>query len=632
MNPVKFWKRFVLWAVLILAVIAPSAVLAAEEEQPRKIEPAPSIWDSLVPEGEEKVGKVTVEYEKYPLSHYQLDIWLKERSFWDFVKSPIEETKGKITDSGIAMLHIFINMGWQLIVEMSRLVIWILEESLKLDIVNELIEYVGEGVRNIAGFEGNLQDRGFYGLMLPLVTILFAAYTGYRAMEENDEMTLINGILTFFLITLGSFAFFFYIEDIAKELNKFGTEMGKGLMALTTNTFQPTKNLNAKEATAQAGNNIWNMTVMTPFKLLEFGTMDVDQKRVDAILSTHPEQRGELLNKEKKVYGNQMILPSSIGGRGVFVFLLFFMNLFVWAIPVFIAFYKLVFQGWFLVVLLLSPIALAWAVVPPWRDILYKWAAELLGAVLMQVALGLMLAIYLAVGGALYEFGEEKGYLLMVLLQIVLVITIFKQRKMIFSFVIWPSTFLRWNAGFHQKYPTWSSISPHRLENLFEGAFSDAFIRDMARDLKKLRGKVSFGSMNFRKEQTNQEDIPELQEIEKNKEEVIFQPYDDPQLTGKDQDQLGAGKNGDAMLLEQEQDEKPLLLNGADQETEVVDADVKYLEEHSASNSRPIEGEKDAPMLLFEPKEAKPSEKAEDEGPILLIEPKKKEGQDRNDR
>lgn len=638
MKPKKM-KKFILWAVLILVVVAPGAVLAEEAAKPAKLDPAPSIWDSLVPEGEKKVGNVTVEYEIYPLSHYQLDLWVKDRSIWDFIAHPIEETTGQAIDGSLSMLHLFVNMGWQITVELSRIVIWILEESLKLDIVDELIEYVGDGVRNLAGFNGNLQERGFYGLMLPIVTVIFAGYAGYKGMRENDEFTVVGAILSFLLIVLGSFAFFYYVEDIARELNKFGTEFGKGLMALTTNTFQPTKLLNSEEATVQAGNNVWDITVITPFKLLEFGTTEVDEKRVRDILKTPPEERGELLNRERNVYKNQMILPSNVAGRAAGVALFFLMNLFIWSIPIFIAIYKLVYQGWFLIVLLMGPIALAWAVVPAWREILYKWASELLGAVLMQVALGMMLAIYLAVGGALFQFGEEKGYLLMVLLQIVLVITIFKQRKMIFSFVIAPATFLHWNAASHKKYPAWAPLSPHRLGHLFEGAFSSGLIDD-ARDLVKgMKQKASMGSLNTKqKDSRAKEDIPELKEMEKNKEEVIFEPYDDPQLSGKEQDKLGGSsmsllemdgkdQSNEPPLLEEE---KPLMLDGVNKEPEVIDADYVPFVEGGAGR---VESRQDAPLLL-EVKERKKEAKAKEEGPILLIEPRddKKEGRNRNDR
>lgn len=652
MNPMKFWKRFVLWSVLILAVVAPGAVLAAEEDEELTSVPAvPSFWDSLVPDREDQVGDITVEYEKYPLNHYHLDLYIQDRSLWDFITSPIDTTKEQGIQMAIAVLHLLINSFWQLSVELSRVVIWIMEESLRLDIVGELISYVGEGVRTLAGFDENLHKRGFYGLMFPLVTVFFAGYTGYRAMQENDDMTLINGIITFLIIVLGSFAFFYYIEEIATELNKFGTEMGKGLMALTTNTFQPMKNLSAEEATVQAGNNLWNMTVMTPYKLLEFGTDKVDQKRVDAILSTHPEKRGELLIKEKKTYKNEMILPSNVLTRGIGVFLFFVMNLFVWVIPLFIAIFKLVYQGWFLIVLLMSPIALAWAIVPAWREILYKWASELLGAVLMQVALGMLLAIYLAVGGALYKFGQEKGYLLMVLLQIILSITIFLQRKMIFSFVIAPATFLHWSATSKHRHPMWAPISPHRLEGLFEDAFSGDLLRQAARSLKKKwKDRASEGTKSIHEEPKqdsapNQEDIPELKEINKTpEEEVIFRPYDDPQLTTPDPELLEKKDlESDARMLESEEkpqlldgsEEKPALLDGVDQKPEVVDADVtevKMLEER-ASDTRQIESESDTPLLLAE-KEAEPEAngKTKDEGPILLIEPQKKEGQDRDDR
>lgn len=594
-------KAFILWAAFVMILAAPGAVLAAE---------VPSIWDSLVPKGDDKVGDVTVEYNRYPLSHYQLEILVDDRPFWQLDES--------VSDTGWVILHGFSNMLWQVNVEITRIVIFILEESLKLDVVGELIESVGQGVRSLAGFGENLQNRGFYGLLFPILIIGFGGWVGWKALVDDDEDSAVRGLMYFLIVVIFSFSFFYYAEDIGREANRGGVEVSKGVMALATNTFQPTKNLNSEEATAQVGNNLWDMAVIMPYKLIQFGTVEVDDKRVEKLLKTPPDQRDKVLEEEKTKHKNQMLDPRKGWTRLGFVVMQIILNLFVWCIPLFIALFKLLYQLWFLFVLLLAPIALAWAIIPSWRETLYKWASELLGAVLMQVALGVLLAIYLAVGGALYQFAEKKGFVIAWLLQIALVVVIIKQRKVIFQLVVAPATFLHWNRVYQSanRLPRWLPTDPTRM--------MEGFNQKMSKGLNALfSGGGDQGSRTVNNEANESEELYELKEMEKKpKEEILFEPFDDPQLKGQEQDQI----QGPSEVLELDgprehaaglEGEKTALLEGENPEPEVIDAEVVMEEE----DIRRIEDQEDAPRLELKPKNEKK------DGPILLIEPEKKEGE-----
>lgn len=594
-------NAFILWAVVVMILAAPGAVLAAE---------VPSIWDSLVPKGDDKVGDVTVEYNRYPLSHYQLEIVVEDRPFWQLDESA--------SDKGWVILHYFVNMLWQANVEISRIVIMIMEEALKLDLVGELIESVGQGVRNLAGFGENLQNRGFYGLLFPILVIGFGGWVGWKALVDDDEDSAVRGLMYFLIVVIFAFSFFYFAEDIGREANRAGVEVSKGVMALATNTFQTTKNLTSEEATAQVGNNLWDMAVIMPYKLFQFGTLEVDDKRVEKILKTPPDQRDKVLEEEKSKHKNPMLDPKQGWTRLGFVVMQIILNLFVWCIPLFIALFKLLYQLWFLFILLLAPIALAWAVIPSWREALYKWASELLGAVLMQVALGVLLAIYLAVGGALYRFAEDKGYVIAWLLQIALVVAIIKQRRIIFQLVVAPATFLHWNRVYQSanRLPRWLPTDPSRM--------MEGFNQKMSKGLNALfSGRGDQGSLTLNEEPKEAEEPYELKEIEKKpKEEALFRPFDDPQLKGQEQGRI----QGSSEVLELDgarehaaglEGEKTALLEGESPEPEVIDAEVVVEEE----DIRRIEDQEDAPRLELKPKNEKK------DGPILLIEPEKKEGE-----
>ena len=573
-------KAFLLWLLVWVVLAAPVGALAA-----------PSVWDSLVPKGADKVGKVTVEYNRYPLSHYQLDLVLEERSIW--------EVDEKLSDTGHSMLHIFVNTLWQVNVEVSRIIIWVLEESLKLDLVGEFIQSIAQGIQTFAGFNTNLMDRGFYGLFFPLMIVLLGGWVGWKAMAEMDEDSAVRGIIYAMVVIFLSFGFFYYADDIGSEANRAATEISKGVMALTTNVFRPTDPLSSKEATAQAGNNLWHMQVMMPFKLLEFGDLNVDNKRVENVLKTPPDQRQEVLDRERNQYKNTMITPQNSGNRLGFILMHTVLNLFISTLPLFVALYKLFYQVYFLFLLLLAPIALTWAILPSWRESLYKWASEVLGALLMQVGLGVLLSVYLAIGGALYRFSINKGYLLTMLLQLVLIVLVIKQRKVIFQLVTVPATFLHWNKAWQSdRLPRWMPTEPYRAEpyRAVEG-----FV-DKAMEGGKSEGRYGgFGHEGSAATESaaTQEPPVELKEIPHEElDDLVFEPYDDPSLPDGEKKKLDHSSIPMLDVVDEKSENVSMLEGPKEKELELVEVSVQ-----------PSKEENDGPPLLVEDFKVKDDEK-----------------------
>jgi hypothetical protein len=428
-------KKWVIFSTLLAIFFATLYPIMLYAEETKTQTTSMSLWDSLIPQESKKtkVGQVEVKYNQVPLEHYRLDLFLEERSFW--------ELDDQLSDSGHYFLHSFTNMFWQGNVEIARILTWVMEESLTLDVVKEVGESIGEGIRTLAGYNGGFQDKGFYGIFLPLMVTLLGGWIGWKTMVTDDDHGAARGIISSLVVIFGSYIFFYFASDIAAGANQFSSEITKGTMALTSNITQPNEpTLSANEATVEAGNKLWEIMVIKPYQLLQFGTTDVDQKRMDKVLKTAPENRSAVIQNEVKTLKNLNMTTKNSGTRLGFTIMVVILNLVIACVVLMISVGIPFFSLYFLFVLMLSPIALTWAVMPPWRNSLYQWAGHALGALLMKLALGVLMSLYFAFSGALYSFTEEKGYLMTMLIQYILLALMIWKRKDIYQMVTIPAT------------------------------------------------------------------------------------------------------------------------------------------------------------------------------------------------
>jgi hypothetical protein len=432
----KKWALFSLVIGLFLSVLFPIWGFAeTKDDGQSNPQTSSSLWDNLIPKNDlkKKVGKVEVKYNQVPLSYYQLDLYLENHSFW--------ELTDKVSDTGHYFLHQFTNTFWQANVEVARIVIWVMEQSWNLDMVKQFGDRIGAGIQKLAGFDGQVEKRGFYGLFFPIMIVLLGSWVGWRAMVNEDDSGAMRGLMTAFLVIFGSYTFFYFASDIMKQANEASSEISKGVMAMTMNVAEPDQSsLTSDEATVQAGNNLWDIMVMKPYKLLQFGTTDVDDKRVDKVLKTPPDRRESVVQNEVQNLNNTNMTTQNEGTRLGFVLMVIFLNLVIDCVVIFISIGIPFFSLYFLFILMLAPIALTWAILPPWRNALYQWASHALGALLMKLALGVLMALYFAFSGALYDFAEEKGYLMTMLMQYILLGLIVWKRREIFQLVTVPAT------------------------------------------------------------------------------------------------------------------------------------------------------------------------------------------------
>ncbi|SHF34908.1 hypothetical protein SAMN05444392_11658 [Seinonella peptonophila] len=404
-----------------------------------------NLIDNLLPhsKGNMRVGRVEVLYNQYPLSHYQIDLSLENPYFWEF--------NDKANNVGNYFFNEINNAIWKVNVFGSRVTVWVLENAINLNLVEDIGQSISEALKRLAGIsQGEISQKGIYGLLFPLMVIIMGFWVGWQSIALENEEGAIKGIIHACVVIFFALSFFYYSHSIIQSMNQASSGMTKEFLGISTNLISMDSiDYTSDEAEVRAGNNLWNVMVFKPYLLLQYGTTSVEEKRRNDLLKQDPQskKRADLVKKEISVksdegYENKNMTSSNNSTRLGFIVMVLCFNVVLGLMVILLSAGIPFFQLYFMFLILLSPIALAWAIVPFWKESLYRWSSEVLGALLMKLSLGVVLAIFFAFSSALYDFSEEKGYVFMMFMQLCLLALLFWKSKEIFQLVTAPAVWL----------------------------------------------------------------------------------------------------------------------------------------------------------------------------------------------
>lgn len=401
--------------------------------------------DNLAPKPLE--GYENAKYNKYPLSHYYLDLILSDQSVWE-----IGET---LKDTGYIILHHALNAIWYINILVCRLGLWVFESSMTIDFVNSISTSLGNAVKTFAGLNGQtLTNFGIWGMFLPIMIIMLGVWVGWKVLIQDNPEEAQRGFLTSILIILASFVFFNNASSIATKANEISTEISANIMAITMNIINPSSQPETSDqAIIRAGEAFWHITVLQPFKLMEFGTTNPENHSVRMrILEKPPNSKDrtsmllaevrprEIQNGKVVGYNNINVTIANIPNRLMFIPLVFMVNILITCVLAVSSVLILAYQLYFILLIMLAPVALIWAVVPVWKSFAASWAVECLGALLYKIALGILLGLHFSLSTAIYDFSINRGghYIEMALLQICWVLVVIYKRYTIMHFILDP--------------------------------------------------------------------------------------------------------------------------------------------------------------------------------------------------
>lgn len=398
-----------------------------------------NLQNNLVPQQEDKKteGQVELNYNAHPNHHYKLDTYIDTDGDW----MPWNWGEGASNQLFIALSEI-INASWMINVTVSSFTMMIVQEAFQLDFVSDVIDQVAAAVQNIAGFgPGGFMATGIWPILIIFIISIVGAWATYVGMIKRELNRAWGGLISSIVIFVFSLGFFSNADEVLSGVNKWSSDLQSDILAVSASIVNPGASYTKEEGIATIRNQMFDLMIYKPYQLLQYGTTDVEEERVNKLLDIDPykngEEREEMVKSEVENDDNTMMSLEGISQRAAFVPLLGIANLIISIFLLLISGSIILYQLVFLVLALFAPVPLLMALVPRWQQTAVDWAMKLLHAQLMKIAIAFLLTILFGVSAILYRATEESdlGYLAMLLIQIICFLGVWAKRNELFSMV-----------------------------------------------------------------------------------------------------------------------------------------------------------------------------------------------------
>lgn len=377
------------------------------------------------------VGRIMLENEKFPLSHYKIETQVD-----DGLLATGDRALASIND-GLWSFNKLIAYG----------TIYAVENLMTFDLISRIADEAATISENIYNGMSNV----FVGLFI-VIAGGTAAYRQYVNQQTAGAIKALTGVL---LISVATLWFFSNTSGNIRMINEFSADL-EG-QAISTNVTVSSETLNndkpkdGQESIALLRNQLFNLMVKKPYLLFNYGTtkesdiLKRDPNRIDKLLSVKPygeeakEARKEIVDDEVKSYENMNMTPDYSGERFGQIFMTIFLTAVI-AVPVLaMAGFKFLLQLGLIVLLIFSAIPLIMSLIPA-----FSWTAaahfkKIVALVLHKVALTLIISVAVGISSLVYETvnltSGLEGYMLMVFLVTLVMWGTFKYRNEILEVV-----------------------------------------------------------------------------------------------------------------------------------------------------------------------------------------------------
>lgn len=394
---------------------------------------ASPLEDSLIPQDSRThSGSVELEFNKYPNSRYNVDMWI------DATWNPLNVV-GHISDEVQALRLDIINGVWSFERMIFNFSISVVGQAFELDLIEFLIQYIGEGIQTIAGFNaGGFQNQGLWPALILSMITLVATWAAYVFLIKREQSRALSGILSMLIIFVISLGYFANAATVLSTVNAVSKELQLSVLSISGKIMNPGKNHSGEEGVASIQNQMFDLLIKKPYLLMQYGTADIDPVRADSILQLdyNSEARNQLVKEEVTNKNNVMMGTDGLKDRTWFVFLQLINGCILSVQTLLLSGSVVFFQAVFIGMVMVSPVPLLMSLVPAWRDTAMTWGLRTLKYLLMKVGIALLMTVIFTVAALAYKAlqNQRYGFLIVSGVQIVIYIGIWIKRKELFSF------------------------------------------------------------------------------------------------------------------------------------------------------------------------------------------------------
>ncbi|MDA1786313.1 hypothetical protein PDL07_27055 [Bacillus cereus] len=415
-------KLFPLFMAIFILFVGTVPNVAFAEDEPKASE-ANTISGNLFDKSkQEDFENVHYEIDTAPHKDDEKGFFSKAWGYMFGDDSVGKDIQRKINGVGQWIVSLMFQFG----VWLTKILLFIVEQSFSLDIIDVVADKLGKAMQNIAGIgsKPEFESEGLFPSIIKMTCILSVIYFIYLFFVKRQMTKGISELFKVVCVIAGILLYIANAPAILKGMNTISSEISLQVLSKTTGTIHGNPGQTKSRAIANVKAQMWELMVERPYLYLQYGQDSLDTigvERVNKLINTPPgEDRVKLVTEDVKEHKNFMMTNESVGERLIFTFMYYIVNTFAGAPTAVICLLIVACQLLFMVMSIIGPIAMAFALLPKNRRVLISWAEQWLKPLAAKIFLSLIVIILFSIAGLLYELPEAgtSGYLMTMILQI----------------------------------------------------------------------------------------------------------------------------------------------------------------------------------------------------------------------
>ena len=362
-------------------------------------------------------------YSKYPLSNYQLDFYVDNS--WSWLPWNWLDGIGKSVQYG---LYCITNFVWTISLYLSNATGYVVQETYKLDFINDMADSIGKSIQTLAGVTQNgFSSSGFYVGFLLLIILVVGLYVAYTGLIKRETSKALHAVINFVVVFVLSASFIAYAPDYIKKINEFSSDISTASLDLGTKIMLPNSDSEGKDSVDLIRDSLFSIQVEQPWLLLQFGNSNAEEigtDRVEALVSASPEDedgktREEVVKTEiEDNDNNNLTIPQVVNRLGMVFFLLFFnlgITIFVFLLTGMMLFSQILF----IIFAMFLPISFLLSMIPSYESMVKQAIVRVFNTIMTRAGITLIVTVAFSISSMFYNISTDYPFFMVAFLQIV---------------------------------------------------------------------------------------------------------------------------------------------------------------------------------------------------------------------
>ena len=362
-------------------------------------------------------------YSKYPLSNYQLDFYVDNS--WSWLPWNWLDGIGKSVQYG---LYCITNFVWTISLYLSNATGYVVQETYKLDFINDMADSIGKSIQTLAGVTQNgFSSSGFYVGFLLLIILVVGLYVAYTGLIKRETSKALHAVINFVVVFVLSASFIAYAPDYIKKINEFSSDISTASLDLGTKIMLPNSESEGKDSVDLIRDSLFSIQVEQPWLLLQFGNSNAEEigtDRVEALVSASPEDedgktREEVVKTEiEDNDNNNLTIPQVVNRLGMVFFLLFFnlgITIFVFLLTGMMLFSQILF----IIFAMFLPISFLLSMIPSQENMAKQAIVRVFNTIMTRAGITLIVTVAFSISSMFYNISTDYPFFMVAFLQIV---------------------------------------------------------------------------------------------------------------------------------------------------------------------------------------------------------------------